>query len=75
MITDNLSKTLQNESMSAAEGQVIAKLTIKTLEKMRSEDNFKMFFQLVETLLVSTDTEEPCLPRRKRAPSHIEVGE
>ena len=75
MITDNLSKTLQNESMSAAEGQVIAKLTIKTLEKMRSEDNFKMFFQLVETLRVSTDTEEPCLPRRKRAPSHIEVGE
>lgn len=75
LVTDNLSKTLQNQSMTAAEGQVIAMLTIQTLEKMRNEDTFKLFFQRLEQLRVFTDSEDPTLPRRKRAPKRLEVGD
>lgn len=75
MITDNLSKSLQTESMSAAEGQALAMLTVKTLEKMRNEDDYKLFFERLEILRAHTDTEEPCVPRRKRAPRRIEIGE
>ena len=43
-ITDNLSKTIQGESMSAVESQEVAGLTIKTLESMRSESNADAFY-------------------------------
>ena len=44
-ITDNLSKTIQGESMSAVESQEVAGLTIKTLESMRSESNADAFYE------------------------------
>ena len=37
-ITDNLSHTLQKPSMSAAEGQSVAQLTVKTETSMRSDE-------------------------------------
>ena len=42
-ITDNLSKTLQSQSMSAVEAQHIAELTVKTLQGMRTDDMYKTF--------------------------------
>lgn len=75
VITDNLSKSLQTQSLSAAEGQALASLTIKTLEKMRTEGDFKLLLQYLETLRVHTDTEMPSLPRQKRAPQRLEIGE
>ena len=75
LITDNLSMTLQKESMSAAEAQEIAKLTVDTLKGIRNDDSFKLFFQLIEALCEKTDTEEPILPRKRKAPRHLEVGE
>ena len=66
LITDNLSMTLQKESMSAAEAQEIAQLTV---------DVFKLFFQLVESIHEKTDTEEEAsLPRKCKAPRRLEVG-
>ena len=73
LITDNLSMTLQKESMSAAEAQVIAKLTVDTLKGMRNDDAFKLFFQLVESICEKTDTEEASLPRKRKAPRCLEV--
>ena len=67
--------TLQNESMSAAEAQEIAKLTVDTLKGIRNDDSFKLFFQLIESLREKTDTEEPILPRKRKAFWHLEVGE
>ena len=64
-ITDNLSMTLQTQSLSAAEAQSIAADTIDTLKGMRSDDKFKLFFQLVESLRVRLDCEEPVLPQKK----------
>ena len=74
-ITDNLSKTLQTESLSASEAQQIAKYTIQTLQSMRTDDIFELFFEYVESLHERTDTEEPTLPRKRRVPSRFEVGQ
>ena len=35
--TDNLSKTLQHKELSATEGQEVADLSVRTLERMRNE--------------------------------------
>ena len=51
-ITDNLSMTLQTESLSAAEAKSIAADTIDTLKSIRSVEKFELFFQLVELLRV-----------------------
>ena len=74
-ITDNLSKTLQNESLSAAEAQVIADQTVETLKRMRSDEMFELFWKHVECLRVRTDTDEPTLPRKRKAPRRYEVGD
>ena len=42
---DNLSRTLQKKDISAAEGQVVADLTIQTLSKIRSDDSFKLLWE------------------------------
>lgn len=75
LITDNLSKTLQKQSLFAAEGQEVASLTVKTLESMRNESDFHLFFQHLETLRAHTETDVPCLPRRRTAPQRLEIGE
>ena len=42
--TDHLSKTLQNSSISAAEGQEMAHLVIETLTKDRSDEKLELFW-------------------------------
>jgi len=49
-ITDNLNKTLQKNSLSAAEVQNVTKLTVTTLKKMRADEDFYLFFKLVLSL-------------------------
>ena len=73
-ITDNLSKTLQKDSLSAAEAQSVAKLTVTTLKKMRADEGFDLFFKLVLSLQGSTGTNPPILPRKRKAPRRYEVG-
>ena len=46
LITDNLSMTFQKGSMSVAEAQDIAKLTVDTLKGMRNDNVFKLFSDL-----------------------------
>ena len=41
-ISDNLSKTLQKESMSALSGLHLAELTVKTYQKMRSDEEAEL---------------------------------
>ena len=74
-ITDNLSKTLQKQSLSAAEAQHITAFTVTTLEKMRTADNFSLFYKVILNLQDHTGTDSPALPRKKRAPQHLEVGD
>ena len=46
-ITDNLSRALQKQSMSAADGQEIAQMSLETLKGIRSDKAFSLFFALV----------------------------
>ena len=43
-ITDNLSRTLQHQAMSAAKGQAVAGLTVCTLKGMCTEESFALLF-------------------------------
>ena len=71
---DNLSKTLQHTKLSAAEGQHLAKMTVATLKMIRSEENFKLFWQKTVKQAGELDIGEPVLPRKRKAPKHLEVG-
>ena len=73
-ITDNLSRTLQHQAMSAAEGQAVAELTVRTLKAMRTEESFAMFFDLVNRFHEMSGTDSPVLPRKRRAPQRFEIG-
>ena len=42
--TDNLSKTLQDKTRSAAEGQAIADMVVCTLLTLRNDDLFELFW-------------------------------
>ena len=72
-ITDNLSKTLQTESLSASEAQRIAKYTIHTLQGMRTDDMFDLFFEHRE--LTKTYRHRSTYFTKRRVPSQYELGE
>ena len=74
-VPDNLSRTLQSSSMSAAGGQKVAVLTVKTLESIRSAENFDLFWKSLLLKSSSLDISEPELPRRRKTPRRYEVGE
>ena len=46
-ISDNLSKTLQEKKMSAISGQRLARATLSTIEAMRNDESFDMFYEHV----------------------------
>jgi len=70
-ITDNLSKALQAEAISAVESQETAKLSLETLERMRSEENSDAFFDTLKSKAEKIDfIEEPSLPRKRRTPNY-----
>ena len=71
--SDNLSKTLQKKSISAAEGQHVGKMVIDTLHSLRTEE---LFWTKVTTMAGSADidVDEPQLPRRRKAPKRYEDG-
>lgn len=66
--TDNLSKTLQNKSLSAAEGQRLAKLTLSVLQSFRNEDHFRSFYERVLQDQVRFEINAPALPRKRKVP-------
>ena len=74
-VTDNLSKTLQQSSLSAANAQHIASLTVTTLCKMRTDGAFQAFFALVESLGTSVGAAQPSLPRKRKVPRRIDSGD
>ena len=61
-IVDNLSRSLQRSTMSAREGQDTVKLSVKTLQSMRSEEQFNLFWKYVEVRSSKVDISTPALP-------------
>jgi hypothetical protein len=73
-ITDNLSRTLQHTSLSAAEGQRVASMTVATLESMRTDQAAQDFFGLVQTLREKLGVDEAALPRQRKLPKRYDDG-
>lgn len=74
MHSDNLSKTLQHKHLSAAEGQATAALSVKTIEKIRDDKPFDLFWAKVSTLVTKFNVNEPSLPRKRKCPRRYEKG-
>jgi len=72
--TDKLSQTLQQPKLSSVEGHGIAMLTVKTLEGLRTDENFELFWQKVGRAIERLEVEEPQLPRRRKVPRRFEQG-
>ena len=73
--TDNLSKTLQSPSLSAAAGQHLASLTVETLQRIRNEASFDAFYDVVLIKVQQHPViSEPTVPRKRRAPARYEMG-
>lgn len=61
--TDNLSKTLQDKSISAAEEQQVASMVVRTLQAISSVDSFDLFWTKVTKYAELLEVGEPQLPR------------
>ncbi len=72
--TDNLSRTLQDKAISAAEGQQIAKMTVLTIKSLRNDEAFDNFWLKVNHTANSLQIGEPRLPRKRRAPCRLDDG-
>lgn len=71
---DNLSKALQKESVTAAEGKKMATLTVQTLQTMRNDEQFALFWEKVKKRQHDLKIDEPQLPRKKRIPKRLDDG-
>ena len=45
--SDNLNKSMQHDTITAAERQMLAKLTIDVLKSIRKDEKFKSFYNRV----------------------------
>ena len=69
--TDNLSRTLQHDHVSAAEGQAVATMNTATLASLGNDEHFDLFW---EQMASERDVNEPKLPRQRKYPAHFEEG-
>ena len=72
--TDNLSKTLHNPKLTAADAHSIAELTCSTLEQVRNDDSFDLFWEKLMLIQKKLDVSLPTLPRKRRAPERFREG-
>ena len=71
---DSLSSTLQHQSMSAAEGQQVALMTVQTMNSIRTEESFDLFWVKVNRFIEDHDISKPELPRQRKRPMRYEEG-
>ena len=72
--TDNLSKTLQATAMSAVEAYGVAKLCIDVFKKIRTDEDYDLFWELANTTQKSLNVKDPALPRARKRPRRYEEG-
>lgn len=62
---DNLAQTLQAKTISAAEGQKIGQMVIDTLQSIRNDESYELFWEKAFKSADSLDVDEPQLPRKR----------
>jgi len=60
--------------MSAAEGQEIADMTVCTLQSIRSDEKFLLFWKLISHKASDLDIDQPVIPRQRKRPRRYEDG-
>ena len=73
--TNNLNQTLQGTQMTAVYTQVISRACVTTLELIRSENEFSLFWNKLKQFAEKHKINEPHLLRRKNIPNHYIIGE
>ena len=69
--TDNLSKVLQSKTLPAVVALRLALLTKDTLMSLHSDENFKMFYDVVSRKAsLHPQIEQPTLPRKGNRPNY-----
>ncbi len=71
--TDNLSRSLQDKVCSATEGQSIGAMVVDTLQSLRNDSYFELFWCKVTSFTEPLDI-EPSLPRQSKVPRRYESG-
>ena len=69
---NNLSKSLQNLNISAIDGWCTVNATAETLESIRNDENFDLFWEKVLTHAKILDVNEPTLPRHRSQPRSMQ---
>ena len=75
---NNLSTTLESSTISSAEGQREAELTISTLGKMQDEEDYHLFWELIRrkghynTTRIHTTSWGTCSSKEKESPTMIQ---
>ena len=72
--TDNLSRTLQNGAYSAAEGQIVVELSVRTLQSMRDDNSFDLFWAAVLSKSQRLQIAPPQLPRHRKVAAKLDIG-
>ncbi len=74
--TDKLSQTLQQTNLSTVEGYAvaIAMLTVKTLQSLRTDENFELFWKKIDIKRQELDVAEPQLDRKRKVPKRFDHG-
>ena len=70
--SDNLYKTLQATQLSSIDAQRISRNTVSTLEPVRSDQNFNLFYEKVKKFAHDHDVDEPSLPGKRKPRMTIE---
>ena len=73
--SDNLSPGIETSHMPAAECQLVATLTKKTLTKIRTEEAFSLFWERCKKAATELKINEPVLPRKRQCPVRHFLGE
>lgn len=71
----SMSKTLQHKFMSAVEGLSVCAMTVETMRAMRSDEQFKMFRNIVTLKAKALKVPEPFLSCKHKRPRGYEEGE
>ena len=69
--SDNLSKILQNSSLTSCPGKEIADLTLQTINSLQSESEFEFLWQKTVQQAEVLEITQPSLPRKQKGPATL----
>ena len=72
--SDNLSRTIQKPTLSTGDCQSLAKLSLNTMQKLRNDESFDLFWSNVNSKADELEIGPPELPRKRKRPARFDSG-